>query len=125
MHDQLYSTQDQWSSSQDASATFKGFAADLGLDQTQFDACLADGKYATKIQSEQQEGMQAGVTGTPAFRINGAALSGAQPYSAFQQQIDYYLAGGQAPTLKVPADSYRSMGQADAPVVITEFADYQ
>jgi len=27
--------------------------------------------------------------------------------------------------LEISADSYRSMGAADAPVVVTEFSDYQ
>ena len=60
-----------------------------------------------------------------AFRINGLELSGAQPFAAFQQQIEYLLAGGEPPTLEVAADSFRSLGAADAPVVITEFSDYQ
>jgi protein-disulfide isomerase len=52
-------------------------------------------------------------------------LSGAQPFAAFEEQIEYYLAGGQPPTLEVAADSFRSLGEPDAPVVITEFSDYQ
>jgi protein-disulfide isomerase len=86
---------------------------------------LDDGKYADKVLADYQEGAALGITGTPAFRINGAALSGAQPFSAFQQQIDYFLAGGETPSLEVDADSFRSLGQADAPVVVTEFSDYQ
>jgi len=125
MHDAIFDGQDQWAGSPDAEDAFKGMASDLGLDQGQFDACLDDGKYADKVIADYQEGAALGITGTPAFRINGAALSGAQPFSAFQQQIDYYLAGGDAPSLEVEADSYRSIGRADAPVVITEFSDYQ
>ena len=125
MHDALFDAQGDWSGNPDAEATFKGMAGDLGLDQAQFDACLDEGKYADKVIADYQEGTAQGVTGTPAFRINGAAMSGAQPISAFQQQIDYFLAGGEAPSLEVDADSYRSMGQADAPVVVTEFSDYQ
>lgn len=100
-------------------------AGDLGLDQAQFDTCLDEGQYADKVAADLQEGIAEGVTGTPAFRINGMALSGAQPLAAFQQQIEYFLAGGEAPTLTLPPDSFRSLGQADAPVVITEFSDYQ
>ena len=125
MHDALFDAQGDWSGNPDAEASFKGMAGDLGLDQAQVDACLDEGKYADKVIADYQEGTAQGVTGTPAFRINGAAMSGAQPISAFQQQIDYFLAGGEAPSLEVDADSYRSMGQADAPVVVTEFSDYQ
>ena len=125
MHDLLFEGQERWSGKPDAVETFKGMAADLELDQAQFDACLDGGKYAGKVAADQQEGIGVGVSGTPAFRINGVALSGAQPYAAFQQQIDYFLAGGETPTLEVGADSFRSMGRAEAPVVVTEFADYQ
>jgi protein-disulfide isomerase len=125
MHDSLFEGQESWSGSQDAVNVFKGLAGDLDLDQAQFDACLDDGTYADKVTADYQEGVQEGVSGTPAFRINGIALSGAQPFAAFQQQIEYLLAGGEPPTLEVSADSYRSMGQADAPVVITEFSDFQ
>jgi protein-disulfide isomerase len=125
MHDALFGSQDQWSGKEDAVTTFKKLAGDLGVDQAKFDACLDGEQYAQKIQADSQEGLAAGVTGTPAFRINGAALSGAQPFSAFQRLIDYSLAGGEPPTLEVPADSFRSMGKAEAPVVVTEFSDYQ
>jgi protein-disulfide isomerase len=125
MHELLFESQESWSGSQGAVNAFKELASGLELDQAQFDACLDDGDYADKVTADYQEGVSLGVTGTPAFRINGIALSGAQPFQAFQQQIEYLLAGGQPPTLEVSADSYRSMGRADAPVVITEFSDYQ
>lgn len=125
MHDALFAGQSEWSSSDDAVPMFKQMAADLDLDPTQFNTCLDEGKYAAKIQADYQEGVQAGVSGTPAFRINGLALSGAQPFEKFKQAIDYMLAGGQAPSLIVAADSFRSLGQANAPVVITEFSDFQ
>jgi protein-disulfide isomerase len=125
MHDALFENQGQWSGQQDAQDTFKELAGDLGVDQAQFDACLDEGVHADKIAADYQDGVAAGVSGTPAFRINGIALSGAQPFTAFQEQIEYLLAGGEPPTFEVAADSYRSMGRADAPVVVTEFSDYQ
>lgn len=125
MHDALFGQQEQWSSSTDAVPFFKQLAGGLKVDQAQFDSCLDTGKYASKIQSDMQAGIQAGVSGTPAFRINGVALSGAQPFEQFKQYIDYGLAGGEAPTQDVPADSFRSLGQANAPVVMTEYSDFQ
>lgn len=125
MHDLLFEGQSEWSGNPSAEETFASMAGQLGLDGDQFDACLAEGKYADRVAADYQEGIQEGITGTPAFRINGAALSGALPFGAFQEQIEYYLAGGEAPSLEVAADSFRSLGQADAPVVITEFSDYQ
>ena len=100
-------------------------AGELDLDQAQFDACLDGDAYVDKVGADVQEGQLEGVTGTPAFRINGIEVSGAQPFAAFEQHIEYLLAGGEPPSLEVSADSYRSMGAADAPVVVTEFSDYQ
>ena len=37
-------------------------------------------------------GDEAGVSGTPAFYINGRMLSGAQPFEAFKEIIDEELA---------------------------------
>jgi len=125
MHDALFNGQDEWTDSQDGVTIFKGMAGTLKLDQAKFDSCLDGNKYAQKVQADVQEGAQAGVSGTPAFFINGISLSGAQSFDTFKQKIEYVLAGGEAPSLTVPPDSYRSMGQADAPVVITEFSDYQ
>lgn len=125
MHDAIFGSQDQWSGNQDAVNVLKKLAGDLALDQAQFDACLDGAKYADKVTADSEEGLADGVTGTPAFRVNGAQLSGAQPFAAFQRLIDYSLAGGEPPTLEVPADSFRSKGKAEAPVVVTEFSDYQ
>jgi protein-disulfide isomerase len=125
MHDLLFEQQEQWSGQQGAPETFKTMAGELELDQAQFDACLDSDSYADKVTADLQEGQLAGVSGTPAFRINGIAVSGAQPFAAFEQHLEYLLAGGAPPSLEVSADSYRSMGNAEAPVVITEFSDYQ
>jgi protein-disulfide isomerase len=125
MHDALFDAQQDWAGAATAGDTFKALAGNLDLDQAQFDACLDGEKYADQVQADFAEGSNAGVSGTPAFRINGTELSGAQPFSAFQKQIDYFLAGGEPPSLEVAADSYRSMGEAGAPVVITAFSDYQ
>jgi protein-disulfide isomerase len=125
MHDLLFEGQEEWSDQSNAEKTFTNMASDLRLDEAEFTACLDEGRYTDKVNADYQQGIADGVTGTPAFRINGAAMSGAQPFAAFQEQIDFYLAGGEAPTLEVGADSYRSLGEPDAPVVVTEFSDYQ
>ena len=125
MHDALFENQGQWGGQADAEATFVDLAGALGLDTEEFETCLTEGRYAAKVHADYQEGLAEGVSGTPGFRINGAPLSGAQPFTAFEQQIEYYLAGGEPPTLEVNADSFRSLGQPDAPVVVTEFSDYQ
>jgi len=64
----------------------------LQLDDKRFDACVTSEKYKDQIQQDSQEGMRAGVTGTPGFFINGVFLSGAQPATAFEKIIQEQLA---------------------------------
>jgi len=70
----------------------KKFAADLKLDTAKCDACLDSGKYAPEIAKDVEEGTRVGVSGTPAFFINGRLVSGAQPFTAFQEVIEDVLA---------------------------------
>ena len=67
-------------------------AAKLQLNAKQFDACISSEKYKAQIQQDDQEGMRAGVSGTPGFFINGIFMSGAQPESAFEKAIEEQLA---------------------------------
>jgi protein-disulfide isomerase len=70
----------------------KKYAADLKLDAAKFNECLDSGKYAAAVNKDMADGMKVGVSGTPAFLVNGRFLSGAQPFSAFQEVIDEELA---------------------------------
>jgi protein-disulfide isomerase len=72
-------------------AELKGAATALGLDRAAFDACLDSGKHAGLVSADLAAGASFGVTGTPAFFINGRPLVGAQPFEAFQQAIDQEL----------------------------------
>jgi predicted DsbA family dithiol-disulfide isomerase len=66
----------------------KGYAAALGLDAAAFDRCLDSGRHAGLVDRDLQAGASYGVSGTPAFFVNGRPLVGAQPFEAFQQVID-------------------------------------
>ncbi len=74
-------------------ASLKGYAAELGLDTDTFNECLDGGKQSSEVEKDSQDAQAAGVSGTPAFFINGEFVSGAQPFSVFQQVIDAALAG--------------------------------
>lgn len=67
-------------------------AKEAGLDKKRFEKCLSSGKYKELIQKEISRGNEAGVQGTPAFFINGQAVSGAQPYENFDQIVKSKLA---------------------------------
>ncbi|MBU1016585.1 MAG: thioredoxin domain-containing protein [Patescibacteria group bacterium] len=129
-----------------ANDKFKGYAKGLGLDQNEFDSCLDSGKYASKINETTQQANELSVNGTPTFFINGKLLVGAQPFEVFKAILDKEL----GITLDYPANIKTTIegmktanyfsetvqdipissadpikGNADAPVTIVEFTDYQ
>jgi len=70
------------------------YAKDSGLDVGQFEQCLSTDKYSSAVEKDIEEGKQAGVSGTPAFYINGRLVAGAQPLENFVRIIDDELAHG-------------------------------
>ncbi len=73
--------------------TYVQYATDLGLDVESFTACLDSGKHDDFIAQDMDFSLNLGVQSTPTFFVNGLAIVGAQPLSAFQQIIDLELAG--------------------------------
>ena len=71
---------------------FSARAASLGLDKGRFQACLQSGTYAAEVENDYQDGLAAGVRGTPATFINGKLISGALPLSVFEEAMEEALA---------------------------------
>lgn len=92
MHDALFERQAEWSGNPDAANVFTSFATELDLDTDAFSECLNSGKMETAVLANMNEGMSFGVTGTPAFFINGILVSGALPFESFEQGINGMLA---------------------------------
>lgn len=62
--------------------------ARLNVDMGLFNQCVSGSDPVRKeILQDHQEGVKLGVRGIPHFFINGKALSGAQPFSVFDQMI--------------------------------------
>lgn len=70
----------------------KNFAKELKLDSEKFNKCLEDKQFEDEIEKDIADGVDAGVTGTPATFINGRKVVGAQPYEIFKKIIDEELA---------------------------------
>ncbi len=66
----------------------KKYAGELKLNMDKFNQCVDSGKYTQKVQQDQAAGEKAGVSGTPAFFVNGRMISGARPFEAFKEIID-------------------------------------
>ncbi len=62
-------------------------AKELDLDVPKFKAELKAGVYARSVRDDMREGQRLGVSGTPAFLINGKLIEGAQPFSVFEEII--------------------------------------
>jgi len=69
----------------------KKYAKKIGLNMKEFNKCLADEKYADKVSKGLKEGQRSGVTGTPAFFVNGILVSGARPFPYFEEIIEAEL----------------------------------
>lgn len=66
-------------------------AVSLGISKESFQNCMKDPQTEREIRNNIEEGMRVGVTGTPAFFINGRKISGAVPISEFETIIQEEL----------------------------------
>jgi len=66
-------------------------AESIGLDVAEFNSCLDTGKHARAVQDDLIGGTRVGVSGTPAFFVNGRPLSGAVPYETIAKTVDEEL----------------------------------
>jgi protein-disulfide isomerase len=68
------------------------YARELGLDIGKFKRDLKSAAVKERIDADTRQAIRLGLTGTPAFFVNGRFLSGAQPFPAFRYLIDQELA---------------------------------
>ena len=67
------------------------YAGELGLDMKRFQEAIAKEKFKAQIDADSSEAGSLGVTGTPAFFVNGKFLSGAKPFEEFAKVINAEL----------------------------------
>lgn len=61
---------------------------DSKINKDKFNECYDGKKTLDKVKADMAEGQSVGVSGTPAFLINGRKISGAQPFQNFKAIID-------------------------------------
>ena len=83
MYDRLFTSEGKFQV-----ADLKVYAGETGQDAAAFATCLDSGRHADASARGVEEGARNGVSGTPAFFINGRMVVGAQPFEAFAQVID-------------------------------------
>jgi protein-disulfide isomerase len=86
LHDKMFGNQQKL-----AVGDLKGYAKELGLDSGKFDRCLDSGEKRAVVEADAKAGQEAGVSGTPAFFINGIFVNGAVPYEQFKEAVDREL----------------------------------
>jgi protein-disulfide isomerase len=86
MHDKIFANQRDMDP-----ATFVKYAEQLGLDVDRYKQDVASAKIKGRVDADSAQASKLGVTGTPAFFINGRFLSGAQPFPSFKRIIDEEL----------------------------------
>lgn len=91
MHDRVFVTLSDWSTSVNPAFLFKQYAGELGLNQSAFDSCLDNHDMLDEVRADIRAGISAGVSGTPTFFINGQKIVGAQPYSVFSGLFESIL----------------------------------
>jgi protein-disulfide isomerase len=87
MHDLLFKNQTKLSA-----PDLVGYAQGAGVDSAAYARCMTEQRIDSVVAADQTAGASYGITGTPAFFINGRLLVGAVPLGAFTSVIDDELA---------------------------------
>lgn len=80
--DELFANQSQFGADY-----FTSSAAKVGVNEKNFTDCMASNDTSA-VQRDADEGLAAGVRGTPAIFVGDTLVSGAQPYEYFKSLID-------------------------------------
>jgi protein-disulfide isomerase len=86
MHDRMFGDQNKLTV-----ADLKKTAREIGIDGDRFDKCLDGGEKRQLVDADLKAGTDAGVSGTPAFFVNGVFINGSVPYEDFKQVLDREL----------------------------------
>jgi protein-disulfide isomerase len=87
-HDAMYADQQPPNSGRLTEDHLVGVAEAIGLDPERFRKDMESPAVAKAVSRDFQEGQSIGVTGTPAFLVNGQPIMGAQPTEVFVQAIE-------------------------------------
>ena len=90
-HDLLFANQQAL-----ADADLEKYAAQVHLDPAAFKTCRQDPATETRVNADATAARAAGLTGTPAFFVNGILVSGARPLEDFTRWIDQEIAAKSA-----------------------------
>lgn len=67
------------------------YAASINLDAAKFKECVVSGRMKAKVEADMKEGQDYGISGVPAFIIDGELVVGAVPYEEIKTVVDEAL----------------------------------
>ena len=76
--------------SQLENADLKRYAKEAGLASSAFNACLDGGVHYKEVMQDYQDGVRAGVRGTPTFFVNGQKVEGVITLPEWEKLITYF-----------------------------------
>jgi len=85
-HDKVFANQQKMNRDQ-----YVAYAKELKLDVAKFTKAIDGAEFKPQIEADSAEAGKLGVTGTPAFFVNGRFLSGAKPFEEFAKTINEEL----------------------------------
>jgi len=90
--DEVMASQTEWQAGTPPSQSLQRIATSAGLNQQQFKACISDPEAIAAMEQRIQAGVDAGVTGTPTFFVNGDKIADSS-LEALSAAIDPLLEG--------------------------------
>lgn len=73
----------------------QAIAQEIGLEMDSFEQCSSQNAHQDEVQAQYAAGLDAGVTSTPTFFVNGKEVNGALPYAQFRDEIEAALSNAQ------------------------------
>ena len=114
-------------------AASKTISKTIGLNVRNFNTCLASGKFKNKIQADIDDGIKAGVNGTPSSFIlkDGKVvdtIGGALPFEKVKEQIADALKNEKQPIatqMRPVSSDEHILGNANAKIIVVEYSDLE
>jgi protein-disulfide isomerase len=91
MHDLLFAHQARLEMTD-----LESYAGQAGVDLDVWRGCFASDAPRGRIAADKELGLEAGISGTPTFFVNGEVIEGAAPTADFRRLIDAVLATAEA-----------------------------
>lgn len=88
MADLLFERQSEWSPVANPISIFQGYAGEIGLNAVRFAADSSSPEVKEKVEAQRQAALNAKLTGTPTFFLNGKKIENPRSYQEFKTLIE-------------------------------------